>query len=215
MNPPRWPRLARALIGLAVLSGALSGCATLSTEPQAAADQTTAAQLFVQQAQQVRAVVNWQATGRMAIRTEQTGGSVSFDWRQRQNTTALVLNAPLNQGTLTLTGTPDLMRIEDSSGQSRITQTPDQTLTRLTGRHIPIRALPDWIRALPHTSSAQTLFNEQGQLIRLHDEGWTLHYSGYRPALAPGLMMPTEITAEHRDIHLRMIIDQWQALPSS
>lgn len=209
-----WRVCVLPFVGLLTLSAGITGCATLPPE-SAAVDQSAAAALFAQHAQQTRAVINWQALGRLAIRTEQTGGSVSFDWRQRQNTTALILNAPLNQGSLSLTGTPDLMRIEDSSGQSRITQTPDQTLTQLTGWHIPIRALPDWLRALPHSPSAQPVFNDQGQLVYLRDEGWILHYNAYRPAFASGLMMPTEITADHRDIHLRIIIDQWQTLPSS
>ncbi len=212
MNRALWWRPAQILLLTGAAVGWLAGCATLPPQ-DLAADQTAAAALFAKHAEQVRHITDWRATGRMAVRTEQAGGSLSFDWQQHAAVTQLVLNAPLNQGTITLTGTPELMRIEDSSGRSQITQHPDQTVSRLTGWQIPIQALPNWIRALPYAADAKTQFNPLGQLIRLHDDGWTLHYSDYRPAFAAGIPMPHQMTASQNGVFLRLIIDQWQALP--
>lgn len=200
----------KIVVLLSALGFLLSSCATLPPTENAAPNQAAAQALFVRHAAQVRAISEWQAEGRMAIRTGQTGGSVSFHWVQRGETTALTLNAPLNQGTLTLIGTPSLMRIEDSSGQRRITQHPDRTLTQLTGWSIPVEALPDWIRGLPHSSRAQSVFNAQGHLITSRDDDWTIQYGDYRPAFAGGIAMPYEMTVTHQDIFLRLIIDQWQ-----
>ncbi|WP_407274989.1 lipoprotein insertase outer membrane protein LolB [Halothiobacillus sp. DCM-1] len=218
MSTPNPCRGLKTALQIAVLGAALSlvlgGCATLPQAEQPAPDQAQAATEFALRAAKVRAIVDWQAQGRMAIRTADRAGSVTFDWQQRGIDTQLILNAPLNQGTLTLRGTPDRMLIEDSQGQRRLTQQPDRTLTQLTGWHIPVQALPDWLRALPHARNAQQEFNAQGQLIRLKDEGWTLHYADYRPAFPGGVPMPHEMTAAQPDISLRLIIDQWQTLPA-
>ncbi|ACX96002.1 lipoprotein insertase outer membrane protein LolB [Halothiobacillus neapolitanus] len=160
--------------------------------------------------QAVRQIADWQCIGRIAIRTETEGGTVNLNWHQIGDTAKIVLNAPLNQGTVELAGRPDMMLITDSSGHRQLTSNPEASIEQLTGWKIPITALPDWIRGLPHDKSALIQLNQNGQLRTLNDDGWLIDYESYMPVPGFDLEMPRKITVTRDDIRLRLVVESWQ-----
>lgn len=158
----------------------------------------------------VRQVTDWQCVGRIAIRTANEGGTVNLNWYQTGETAKIVLNAPLNQGTVELVGRPDMMVITDSSGRSQLTTNPQASIEQLTGWNIPITALPDWIRGLPHNKQAKIQLNANGWLQTLSDDGWLIDYESYMPVPGHDLEMPKKITVSRNDIRLRLVVESWQ-----
>lgn len=158
----------------------------------------------------VRQVTDWRCVGRIAIRTENEGGTVNLNWYQAGETAKIVLNAPLNQGTVELVGRPDMMVITDSSGRSQLTTNPQASIEQLTGWNIPITALPDWIRGLPHDKQAKIQLNPNGWLQTLSDDGWLIDYESYMPVPGHDLEMPRKITVSRNDIRLRLVVESWQ-----
>nr|WP_290679063.1 lipoprotein insertase outer membrane protein LolB [Halothiobacillus sp. 15-55-196] len=158
----------------------------------------------------VRQIADWQCIGRIAIRTETEGGTVNLNWRQMGDTVKIVLNAPLNQGTVELAGRPDMMLITDSTGHRQLTSNPEASIEQLTGWNIPIKALPDWIRGLPHDNSALIQLNQSSQLRTLKDDGWLVDYESYMPVPGFDLEMPRKITVMRDDIRLRLVVESWQ-----
>lgn len=190
----------------------LSGCATLPPgHTPSPAEQARLQAAWLHHAAQVRAVQQWQCFGRVGIRAGIHGGTITLAWRQAGDKTDVRLSAPLNQGGIELSGRPDLMRITDSKGHQQFTTDPARTIQQLTGWKIPINALPDWIRGLPHAPSAHFTWDEHGRLARLEDEGWTINYEHYA-FVDHRVFLPTQITLQQADVHLKIILEQWTLL---
>lgn len=201
----------RFLLAAVVITASLGGCAQLPTKlDRAASLQSRHDPTWLAHEHTVKRFIDWQCIGRIAIRTETRGGTVNLNWRQDGETSTVVLNAPLNQGTVELIGRPDRMLITDSSGQRELTTHPEKSIEAITGWRIPIAALPDWIRGLPHDGSAFIELNENGLLHRMSDDGWTIDYESYRPVPGHNLTMPRLISVSNGSIHLRLVIESWQ-----
>lgn len=189
----------------------LGGCASLPPTPPAptAEEQAHREAAWLRHAEQVRSIPDWQCLGRAAIRVGMKGGSITLDWQQTGKVADVRLSAPLNQGTVELLGEPDLMVITDSAGNQRYTTDPTETIHQLTGWKIPISALPDWIRGLPHGGSARRTLDEHGRLAMLSDGGWSISYDQYE-LIDQRVFLPTRLTLEQGDIRLRLIVERWQ-----
>lgn len=195
-----------------VLMGLLAGCAQIPLKPElSVAQQQRLMPTWQRHMLAVKSERNWQCIGRIAIRTETQGGTVNLDWKQHDDFSRVTLSAPLNQGVVELKGQPDFMMITDSSGNQEITRDPEATIAKLTGWQIPITALPDWIRGIPHQPSATFNLNAQGLLQTLHDSGWTIEYEQYMPPAAAAIPLPKKITVSKDDVYLKLIVDSWQA----
>ncbi|MHB9021126.1 MAG: lipoprotein insertase outer membrane protein LolB [Halothiobacillus sp.] len=206
-------RIRPAALGLVFL-GLLAGCAQLPTKPElTAAQQQRLMPEWQRHELAVRQQENWQCIGRIAIRTETQGGTVNLDWQQTGLFAKITLSAPLNQGVVELRGQPGLMMITDSSGNKELTRDPEATIAKLTGWQIPINALPDWIRGIPHDSNASFQLNAQGLLHTLQDAGWQIEYEQYTPPTAANRPMPQKITVSKDDVRLRLIVESWQFPP--
>ena len=210
MTPRRWQQTLLRLAGGALLV-LLAGCA----QQPLVLDHGVSGNSRIDAAWQahetaVRQTTDWRCIGRIAIRTETEGGTVNLDWLQQDATARIVLNAPLNQGTVELIGRPDRMRITDSSGHREVTTPPEARIAQLTGWNIPITALPDWIRGLPHGRNAKIQLNHDGRLQHLADGGWQITYSSYRPVPGHDLYLPGKLTVSRDDIRLRLVVESWQ-----
>lgn len=195
------------LLALGLVISLLAGCATTPPGTPAASPGQEAAWDVHQQ--KIRALnSHWKCSGRAAIRDDNQGGTISLDWRQNGDMFHVRLTAPLNQGAVDLVGNDQQMLIADSEGNRQFTTTPEQTLKRLTGWDLPLRALPDWLVGLPHDVRARKTLDQHGRLISLQDHGWTLSFDRYRyvdnRVFLPGLI---DITRE--GLHVKVLINHW------
>lgn len=186
----------------------LGGCASLTPPPRPVV-QAQLQSAWLNHAERVRAIPNWQCFGRAAVRVGMKGGSISLDWQQTATMSNIRLSAPLNQGSVELRGKPDLMMITDAQGNQRYTTDPAETIYQMTGWHIPIAALPDWIRGLPNSVSAHLTWDDHGRLATLADGTWIITYDTYE-LIDRRVFLPTRLTLEHGDIRLRLVIERWQ-----
>lgn len=210
MNPAR---IKFAALG-SVLIGLLAGCAQIPLQPElSTAEQQSLMPTWQRHALAIKNLQDWQCLGRIAIRTENQGGTVNLDWKQTGDFSRITLSAPLNQGVVELKGQPHLMMITDSSGNQEITQDPQATIAKLTGWQIPLAALPDWIRGIPHQPKVTFNLNAQGLLQTLHDSGWTIEYEQYMPPAAAPIALPKKINVSKDNVTLKLIVDSWSVPP--
>ena len=82
-----------------IILGALAGCAQLPVQPElSAAQQQSLMPTWQRHALAIKNLQDWQCLGRIAIRTENQGGTVNLDWKQTGDFSRITLSAPLNQG---------------------------------------------------------------------------------------------------------------------
>ena len=173
-----------ALAALALVSLTLGGCASVAPGPEPATPAQLAA--WETHSDRLESLSDWAFSGRAAVKSGLTGGSVSVDWTQVGQVTALTMSGPFDTGRLAMTGTAERMLITDGDGNRHLSDEPIALLKEQTGWLIPLTALPRWLRGLPEGSLADIptghfALDDSGRLTQLEESGWVVEYARYAP----------------------------------
>ncbi len=187
---------------VAALALLLSACAGQPPLPQADWDHHRAS---------VAALTEWQARGKVGLRTPERSDSANLDWTQRGEVSLLRLSGPIGLNNVIIRS--DGQRLElQREGETRAWDRPDAPpLRELTGWELPLRALPYWLRGIPAPGSAvQRLETEDGLLRRLEQDRWQIGYQSH--AQFGDYLLPTRLELNRGDTRLRVILRQWLPL---
>lgn len=201
-----------ALAALALVSLTLGGCASLAPGPEPASPAQLAA--WEDHSNRVESLSDWAFSGRAAVKSGLTGGSVSVDWTQVGRVTALTMSGPFDTGRLAMTGTAERMLITDGDGNRHLTGEPVALLEEQTGWLIPLSALPRWLRGLPEGSLADMAprsfaLDESGRLTQLKESGWAVEYARYAPEGPSRVSLPHFVELKQDGMRIRIVVDSW------
>ena len=133
-------------------------------------------------------VVDFSATGKLALRGVERGQSFNFAWQQMGERYDVEVWGPLGQGRTQLRGEHDLMVI--SRGTEVLAQgSVDDIMLANLGWHIPVHALPFWMRGQmgPDAQADSARRDPQGRLAQFEESGWLVTLDRYRvERCAPG-----------------------------
>lgn len=206
-RPPRWI----VVLGIMLTTTLLGGCAT-APPPKPAAPSAHDQEAWQRHQAKVRQITNWNCVGRAAVRAGHQGGTVNVSWQQLGSIFHVRLTAPLDQGTVEMTGDAHRMLITDSQGHRTLTTQPQKALARMTGWQLPIGALPDWIRGLTHTDDATYSLDSHGRLQTLSDGGWKIAFNRYQN-VASRVFLPAKLELVKDDLRVRLLIRHWDLSP--
>ena len=184
--------------GLFLCCSVFFGCAGLHSSPESAKPPRDTLNAF-------------SLDGRFSLRHEDKNYSGRLSWRHDARSNELLLSSPFGQGMAEITTDESGARLTTNDGQL-YSAADAETLTRqVLGYPLPLLQLTDWIRGRATTGGTRDL-DEQGRLLRLRHEGWTVDFSyDSDDANAP----PVRIIAERAGgVDLRLRIDEWNPLPS-
>lgn len=184
----------------------LGGCAHQSS--------LTPQQDVLEHQRQVQAIGDWQLTGKLGIRTTDDSGSASVKWAQQIANYQINLSGPLGQKSMIITGTPDIVRLEQTGEPAQEAKTAEALIKKSAGWTLPVDQLAYWVRGVPAPKLRISLLqqNETGLIAQLIQGGWSINYSNYRDQTFNGvnLPLPGKITAEYKDVRLVLVIRDWQ-----
>lgn len=207
---------------LAVVTAAvLAGCAApsrLAAPPQSPAARRAA----------IKAVLSWEARGRLALKTQTAGGQTSggrassgqassgqgsFVWTQTGDLTVLRVAGPFGAGAYEIRWDPAGLRVLSGRGEVRAEYTgpgaAEGFLMEQLGWSLPVANARHWLLGLagPDSGAVETLDGD-GLLRTLQQDGWHVHYDEYR---AQGtLALPRKLMLESDSGRIRLVVDQWQ-----
>jgi outer membrane lipoprotein LolB len=188
---------------------ALAGCATSRvTGPAVPTVEAEARQAAREAALQTDR--DWGFEGRIAVSTDQQGGSGRIEWVQAGPRFEVTLSAPVTRQSWQLSGDARSARLEGLDGGPRTGSDADLLLRQATGWDVPIRDLSAWLRGLRAPGAPAVMgFDPAGRLIRLAQSGWTITYSWPTTASgAPG-DLPARIEAVRGPTRVRLAVDRW------
>jgi outer membrane lipoprotein LolB len=196
---PRSLLLAAALL--------LGGC--VSTPP--VVDQDVAAQKWRRHYAEVAAITHFDLLGRAA--SGAMGVKADLRWKQFDDGRFEVrVSGPFGAGSVAISGTAQAVEIRNKDGVVR-THDPEAWMQQQAGWTFPIRGLRWWARGLPSPDTpAQSTFDADGRLATLAQDGWQFEYSEYQNV--QGIALPRRFQAANDRITLKLIVDQWDNLPS-
>lgn len=192
---------------IGVLLVFLSACSTMIERPPA----PPAEERWQQRQLALSAISEWSFRGRTVITQDKEGWNAGVNWTQKQDAFQIRLTGPFSQGGVDLQGDAQRVTLTLSDGEQYVADTPEQLLSEVIGLRLPVSALRDWVRGLPHRAleiNAQEL-DEQGRLVTLAQEGWQVAFMRYVPVA--GQQLPDKVFIEHADLNVRIVITSWRS----
>jgi len=192
-----------AIAGLLLL---LAGCTT--------APPTTTGPDWQAHRALVEGLNHWGADGKLALRSPDQSESASFQWRQNGNQIRVELSGPLGVSATTLSSDGQQLEILQGDKRSVWDVSDPESLARETGWHLPLTALPHWLRGIPaphHPVEEMQLENQR--LSHLVQAGWEINYERYTNF--EGIALPTRLRIHREETSIRLILRQWRMGPES
>ncbi|NIR31066.1 MAG: outer membrane lipoprotein LolB [Gammaproteobacteria bacterium] len=191
---------------LAAAAVLVSACATVP-EPAPVADPQ---RVWQDRQARLSRLAHWMAAGRIAIRAEDDGATLSLHWEQLGDAYQIRLNAPLGGGAVEIAGDPDRVVLRSSEGEGPWTaSSPEALLRQRLGWSVPLEGLRYWIlgAAEPGVSVENLVLDADGRPERLSQLGWEVHYANYRPFGAYEL--PTRVFLNNARVSARIVVHRW------
>lgn len=202
-NVPSWPRGAGILcLGMGLL---VSGCALQPSVPGESVS-------WDQRREELSQLPEWQARGRIAVKSEDGGGQGNLQWRQSGPNARIRLSGPFGVGGYEIAWGADSLIVTGKSGQLELTYAgPDaaeQFLRDQLGWSFPAVSLRYWILAIPHPDfDSRTTFSDDGWLAGIEQNGWVIGYDRFEKQNTQWL--PGKIVMENPATRVKMVVDTW------
>lgn len=194
------------------LSGLVAALASCASAPIAKPDQSAAAQALRQQhLQSLAEIQQFSLQGRIGVQTNGKGFSGSMQWLHNKTDDDIALFSPLGSQVASIKKTPSQFTLEDASGKNY--SAPDaETLTQeILGWRLPLKGLADWSIGRPTQSPVQnSIWNEQGALTNLEQDGWKIEYSNYEQQ--GSYLLPNKIYLKSEKLNLKLLVEKWTQL---
>ncbi len=178
----------------------LSACSSQPALPPESADWSA-------QRNTLQALTNYRASGKIALRSDGSSETASFDWRQQGTYTELQVHGPLGLQATQIVRDGAELRIERDGSTEILDLNDTDTLRQRTGWELPLDLLPAWLRGLPGPAANDLRF-ESGRLVHFSQSGWAVAYPAY--GSFDGLHLPTRIELQRADTRARLLIRRWE-----
>jgi outer membrane lipoprotein LolB len=188
----------------------LSGCA-VTPKPLLTQD-------WQEHTRQLEKLNKWQATGKLAVKVPNDGGSMGIRWQQEPAQFNIDFSGPFGQNLLAISGNETQVTLSEPNHAPVSAKTAEELIRRNTGWTIPVTQLAFWVRGLPDPKNriGKLQPNAQGLIETLEQSGWKISYGEYMNVVSGSetLVMPKRIIAEFKDIRLTLAIREWQLEPA-
>lgn len=187
----------------------LNACSQLPTRTPA-----TDTELAWQERQYHLASLNdWTLSGRLAILNDHEAWHVSINWEQQQQNYAILLTAPMGQGSLKLNGDAHSVTLQTDEGGILKAADPGELLYQEFGWRVPVKSLRYWVLGVPAPGNQrEEQLDEFGRLIHLQQDGWEIRFLDYETRM--GVELPGRVFVNNHQAKVKLVISDWQTLPA-
>jgi outer membrane lipoprotein LolB len=158
------------------------------------------------------ALANWQAHGRIAVKSDDGGGQGKLHWYQTDDHARIQLSGPFGVGAYELAWDSDSLVVSTKAGEVTAAyagpEAAEQFLTDQLGWSFPAISVRYWILGIvdPQFASDRQ-FDRDGWLIGIEQNDWSITYDGFSPHQDHWL--PTKIVMQNDNARVKLIVDQW------
>ncbi|MDX1454414.1 MAG: lipoprotein insertase outer membrane protein LolB [Gammaproteobacteria bacterium] len=156
----------------------------------------------------------WDLDGRTAIAAYDEGWNASILWRQRGILMDVRLSGPLGFGSARVTGTPELLTVETSDGETFVTSDPETDLYWQLGWTAPLDRMRYWVLGLPGPGEVSGLeVDGAGRLRGFRQGRWQVDFEDYLQVTAPDgsqRALPRKLEMFRDNVRIRLIVAEWE-----
>ncbi len=194
---------AAAIVGLIAL---LAGCAGRPVIPGSDIG-------WAERERVLGAIASWELNGRMALRLADEGAQGSVRWQQGASESRLTLSGPFGAGGFSIEWNDAQVTIERANGdvvaEYRGKAALERFIDEQIGWPLPAEQARYWALGLVAPGSpARRLFDADGWLAGIAQDGWQVEYAGFRQVSDQWL--PRKVTMRRDATRMRLVIDRWQ-----
>jgi len=149
-------------------------------------------------------------SGRVSVKhgTEAASGRIS--WQHEPDSDDLLLSNPFGQGVARIVRRDGLVTLTTSDQKVYQARDVGDLTEQVLGWRLPLAGLPDWVRGRAAAGvPAQTRLDSAHRVAELRQSGWVVEFLGYDNASG----LPSRLSLSRDDTQIRMVIDQWRAVP--
>lgn len=177
----------------------LAGCATLHP---------TVSGAWLERRSALRAISDYQMSGRLAVATGTDGFSAGLAWTQHAQDTQLQLRAPLGLSAGSIEYNAGILTV--NTAQAKLSgDAAAAELEREFGMDPPLASFHYWLLGVSDPGSdADERLDDQQRLAHLVQSGWQIDYSDY--VESNGRWLPGKITLLSGSVRLKVVVNHWQ-----
>lgn len=205
-------KLVRTLAVLTALA-TLGACTTIQIDPLPEGMTDQPPENWTARSASLGQLDHWKLSGKLAVRQPSDSGTAIINhWIQDGEAYDLALSSSfLGMGSTRLKGVPGFIELTLPNGEIYRSGEPESLVEAATGWRLPLENLTWWIRGLPSPGSDyRLLFDEQGSLAIIRQDGWEIRYDRWQDFLASYPTLPARITALKEDKRVRLVVSDWQ-----
>jgi len=150
--------------------------------------------------------VEFELSGRIAVRYRDDAGSGYIAWRHGARADEMLLTSPLGQGIARLVRANDEIVLTTQDGREFRAADAESLTEQVLGFRVPLLGLSDWVRGKPARAPApeQQRTDAEGRLAELEQSGWRIEYLEYQGGL------PSRLKLSFPGVELRLAISEWK-----
>jgi len=210
---------------VAMASLIVTGCASVAPKPTAV--ESEAQIKWRQHHAQVASVDQWDLSGRIGVRTTDTGASANLRWKLDNGRDQIDLFGPFGGGRIRLNIDPDGAHLRDGKGREFFAASASEVLFKATGWHVPLEVLGYWVRGAPAPGEHSMEIDDTGRLTSLSQRGWDIAFREYAPHKEVSLPRKIRLSASAETLSkltardefsgdllvVKLYIDEWDPSP--
>lgn len=149
--------------------------------------------------------------GRFSLHHEDKSYAGRLSWRHVGDADEILLASPFGQGMAEIVSDPAGARLTAGDGKSYAAADAETLTRQVLGYPLPLRHLPDWVRARAPSGGVETM-DALERPLRLRQDDWRIdyEYDNDDPQALPGRLF----VRREGGLELRLRIDEWRDLSS-
>jgi outer membrane lipoprotein LolB len=161
---------------------------------------------------QLAEISEWQARGRIAVKSAEGGGQGNIQWFQAGAGSRISLRGPFGTGAYEISWDTERIEVVGKSGEIEMAYSGPDAVERFLldqlGWSFPAMSLRYWILGVPDPGfESRELFDTEGWLVGIQQNGWSVGYDGFK---AWGeIWLPKRVVLNHDEARVKLVIDDW------
>lgn len=132
-------------------------------------------------------------------------------WKQLPGRFDMRVAGPFGIGAAQISGRGESIEIRTAKGTFS-TDNPERDLHDRLGWTFPVSHLRWWVLGVPAPGTEPTVeFDEDGHLVKLEQDDWTIEYDEYQTA--GSLELPRKFEVANDEVRIKVVVDRWSELP--
>jgi outer membrane lipoprotein LolB len=150
--------------------------------------------------------VEFELSGRIAVRYRDDAGSGNVAWRHGAQDDELLLTSPLGQGIARIVRKGDEVVLTSQDGREFRAADAESLTEQVLGFRVPLLGLADWVRGKPAAAPApeRQQLDAGGRLAGFEQSGWRIEYLAFEGA------RPSRLKLTFPGLELRLAVSEWK-----